>query len=119
MPTTFLDSSWPQLGGKIAPESNELTDSEKSSFFWTIYTNFWQALLNQISHAAVLLLELERLYESCLYVRLPLEDAKHLSRCWAPGRAENFQQIAWRDHFFENFGIMQKPILPYSFFYNA
>ena len=64
MPPTFLDSSWPQLGGKIGPKSNEFIDSEESSFFWTIYTNFWLALLISISRAPVLLLERERLYES-------------------------------------------------------
>ena len=83
MPPTFLDSSWLQLGGKIAPESNELTDSEKSSFFWTIYTNFWQAHLISISAAPVLLLELRK----ALRVICITPGAKHLSRCWAPGRA--------------------------------
>ena len=83
MPTTFLDSSWPQLGGKIAPESNELTDSEQSSFFGPICQLFWLARLISISRAPVLLLERERLYES--YKITP--GAKHLSRCWAPGRA--------------------------------
>ena len=68
MPTTFLDSSWPQLGRKIAPVTNEFMDSDKSSFFWTIYTSFWQAYLISISAAPVLLLERERLYES--YVHL-------------------------------------------------
>ena len=39
---------------------------------------------DQISPAPVLLLERERLYESCIIIR---RWAKHLSRCWAPGRA--------------------------------
>ena len=60
MPPTFLDSSWRQLGGKIAPESNEFMDPEKSSFFWTIYTNFWLASLIWIFSAAVLLLEFRK-----------------------------------------------------------
>ena len=83
MPTTFLDSYWPQLGGKIAPKSNELTDSEQSSFFWSIYANFWQAHLISISRAPVLLLELRK----ALRVICTTPGAKHLSRCWAPGRA--------------------------------
>ena len=29
----FLDRSWPKEGGKIAPESIELTDPEIPSFF--------------------------------------------------------------------------------------
>ena len=50
---------------KIAPRSIEFTDFEKSSFFRPKTKEFWQALLIWISPAAVLLLELERLYESC------------------------------------------------------
>ena len=65
MPPTFLDSSWPDLEGKIAPESIELTDFEISSFFGPICQDFWQAFLIWIAPAPVLLLELERLYESC------------------------------------------------------
>ena len=84
MPPTFLDSSWPQLGGKIAPESNELTDSEKSSFFSTIYINFWQAHLISISAAPVLLLEQERLYES---YGIPPGGECTRKGAWAPGRA--------------------------------
>jgi len=61
----FLDRSWPNEAGKIAPMSIELTDSEISSFLWTIYTNFWQAFLIWIVPAPALLSELERLYESC------------------------------------------------------
>ena len=64
MPPTFLDSPWPDLGRKIAPKQNEFTDCEQSSFSWSIYTIFWQAYLIGISRAAVLLLELRRLYES-------------------------------------------------------
>ena len=83
MPTTFLNSSWPQLGRKIAPVSNEFLDSEKSFIFWTIYTNFWQAHLIWIRPAPVLLLELRK----ALRVICISPGAKHLSRCWAPGRA--------------------------------
>ena len=56
----YIHLSWIwQLFAKIARH-----DREKSSFLWTIYTNFWQACWNSISAAPVLLLELERLYES-------------------------------------------------------
>ena len=61
--STSLDRSWPNEGGKIAPKSIEFTDFEISLFFWPIYTTFWQAFLIWIARAAVLLLELERLYE--------------------------------------------------------
>ena len=64
MPHTFLDSSRPDLEGKIAPESIELTDFEISSFFGPICQDCWQAFLIWISTAPVLLLDLERLYES-------------------------------------------------------
>ena len=60
MPTTFLDSCWPQLGGKIAPESNELTDSEQSSFSRPNCQLFWLAHLIWICPAPVLLLELRK-----------------------------------------------------------
>ena len=56
--------SWPNLHQKISPGSIELTDSEISSFFGAISWKFWLAFLISISPAAVLLLELERLYES-------------------------------------------------------
>ena len=69
MPPIFLNSPWPDLGRKIAPKQNELTDYEQSWFFWSIYTIFWQAYLIWISRAAVLLLELRRLYESTLLYR--------------------------------------------------
>ena len=71
MRPTFLGRSRPNRGRKIAPKSNELTDFEKPSVLWTIYTNFWQACWNSISPAAVLLLELERLYESFRKIKLP------------------------------------------------
>ena len=64
MPPTFLDSSWPNDSGKIGPDWNELTDFEKSSFLSSIFPTFWQACWNSISPVAVLLLELERIYES-------------------------------------------------------
>ena len=143
---------WPKEGRKIAPESIELTDFEQSLFFWPIYTNFWQAHLIWIAPAAVLLSELERLYESFIFdtpsktnswitrnlrktyqkltsnhIRSKLHSnsnspcssitlrarkalrviwdtslgAKHLSRCWAPGRAAQIEQLAWREHFSE------------------
>ena len=56
----FLDSFLSQYERKIAPESIEHTDFEISSFFWPIYTTFWQASLKQISPAPVLLLELRK-----------------------------------------------------------
>ena len=64
MPPIFLDSPWRDLAGKIIPKQNELTDFEQSSFFGAICQEFWQAYLIWISRAAVLLLELRRLYES-------------------------------------------------------
>ena len=60
----FLDSSWPKQGRKIAPKSNELTNSEKSSFVQANCQDFWQPCLIWIFPAAVLLLDLERIYES-------------------------------------------------------
>ena len=56
----FLDRSWPNLGRKIAPQTKELTDSEISSCFWSIYHTFWQAFFSTISPAPVLLSELTK-----------------------------------------------------------
>ena len=54
----------------------------------------------QISPPPVLLLELDRLYESCGIRILGGEDP---SGFLAPGRAAQNQQIAWRGHFSQNF----------------
>ena len=56
-------------------------------------------ICDQISPAPVLLLEQERLYESCEII---IPWAKHLSRCWAPGRAEKNQKYRRSVHFFNN-----------------
>ena len=64
MRPTFLDNLWPDLSRKIAPISNEFTDSEKSSFLLPFTKYFWQPYWNQISPAPVLLSSLERLDES-------------------------------------------------------
>ena len=119
MPPTFLDRSWPNLARKIAPKSIELTDFEISSFSRPICQQFWQAFLIWIARAAVLLLELERLYESC---NLLSWGRMRLSRRWAPGRAAQIDLELTSERFLEKsqlFGVMKKPIRQYNFFYNA
>ena len=100
MKPTGLDRSWPHASGKIGPEWNEFTDFEQSSFLSSIFPTFWQACWNSISPAAVLLLELERLYESCnvllYWGRSPFQG-------WAPGRAAKIRLERRRRHFFGNF----------------
>ena len=44
--------------------TNVHTDFEKSSFLWSKFLTFWQVLFFWISRTSVLLLELEKLYES-------------------------------------------------------
>ena len=67
-PNTFLDWSWPDLPGKIDPESHEFTDFEISSFFWPNSWKCWLAFLNTISPAAVLLLELRKALRVMYYL---------------------------------------------------
>ena len=121
-----MDRSWPKQEGKIAPESIEFTDFEISSFFWSIYTNFWQACLISISPAPVLLLELrkalrvifdwhiwsrfplrlyyswslERLYESCEII---MRGGEALSRAEPPAGPPKFTKVSIFHHFFEKF----------------
>ena len=72
----FPDRSWPNLGQKIAPVPNEFTDLEIFPFFAPKYPIFWHPFFNLISSASVLLLELERLYESFLDRSWPKEGRK-------------------------------------------
>ena len=70
MPNPFLDRSWPNLGGKIAPAPNEWSDFEIFQFFWAKCQNFLKSCFSTISNAAVLLLEPDNsekgtLYSSC------------------------------------------------------
>ena len=88
MQPTFLDSSWPQLLGKIGPVSNEFMDSEKSSVFWSIYTTFWQASLISISRAPVLLLELR----TALRVICTNPGGEALSRAEPPAGPPKFRK---------------------------
>ena len=101
MPPTFLDSSCPHLGKKIAPTSNELTASEQSSFFGPICQLFWLAHLISISRAPVLLLELRK----ALRVICISPGAKHLSRCWAPGKAAQNRNASIFTYAIRNFMI--------------
>ena len=106
MGPTFLDSSLLHRGGEIAPKWNKLTDFEKSSFLWSTFITFWLACWTSISPAAVLLSELERLYESCnmfrIWGRSPIQG-------WAPGRAAEIHLKLRRRHFSENFSHFSAP----------
>ena len=65
----FLDRSWPNEGTKIGPVSNEFTDFEIYLFFGPRIPYFLQPFEITISLKTVLLLELERLYESFSYIQ--------------------------------------------------
>ena len=106
MRPTFLDRSWPDLGRKIAPMLNEFTDFEKSSFLWSTFPTFWLACWTSIFPAAVLLSELERLYESCNILR---SWGRSPFQGWAPGRAAEIRLKLCRRHFSENFGHFLAP----------
>ena len=80
----FLDRSWHTLVGKIAPVSNEFTDSEISSFLWPIFQLLSLAKLSQISQCSGITLRAVRLYESYAY---SYPGRMHPCGAWAPGRA--------------------------------
>ena len=100
----FLDRSWPNLGLKIDPVSNEFTDFEISSFLWSKILFFWLACFSAIPAASVLLLELERLYESCV-IRIR-ELSAFLALSSRQGR-QNWTSLMELTFFFENFGVMK------------
>ena len=60
----FLDRSWHTLVRKIAPVSNEFTDSEISSFLCPIFQLLSLTKLSQISQCSGITLRAVRLYES-------------------------------------------------------
>ena len=76
-------------------------------------SNLQAANCKRIASAGELLLELKALRVISKF------EAKHLSRCWAPGRAAQIELELTSERFLEKssiFGVMKKPILPYSFF---
>ena len=101
MRPTFPDRTSPNPSRKIAPKSNEFTDFQKSWILSSFFPTFWLPCWNLISLAAVLLLELEKLYESC-NVLLPW--GRSPFQGWAPGRAAKIQRARrWR-YFSGKFG---------------
>jgi len=60
----------------------------------------WSSIRIQIPPAAVLLLELERLYESCEII---MRGGEALSRAEPPAGPPKFTKVSIFDHFFEKF----------------
>ena len=92
------DAPWSEIILNWATSKNEFIELQKSSKNCQNVTRpltFVDSLIDaQFPSIPVLLLELERLYESCITL---LAGANHLSRCWTPGRAAKIQ---FRPHFY-------------------